>query len=53
MYKMFELEGWPEFHKTWTAVRTRFIDDYVTKATATGGFAQSTSARAWTRGRTG
>ena len=37
---MFELEGWPEFHKMWTAVRTRFIDDYVTKATATGGFAQ-------------
>ena len=40
MCKMFELEGWPEFHKTWTAVRTRFIDDYVTKATATGGLAQ-------------
>lgn len=29
MCKMFEFEGWPEFHKTWVAVRTRFIDDKI------------------------
>jgi O-methyltransferase involved in polyketide biosynthesis len=23
MCTMFEFEGWPEFHKTWVAVRTR------------------------------
>ena len=23
----FGFDDWPEFHKTWTAVRTKFIDD--------------------------
>lgn len=27
----FGLPDWPEFHKTWTAVRTRFIDDQIVK----------------------
>jgi methyltransferase (TIGR00027 family) len=36
----FGFEGWPEFHKMWTAVRTRFIDDYITKAAATSTYAQ-------------
>lgn len=31
---MFGFEGWPEFHKMWTAVRTKFIDDQLAKATA-------------------
>jgi methyltransferase (TIGR00027 family) len=31
---MFGFEGWPEFHKMWTAVRTKFIDDQLSKATA-------------------
>jgi len=25
----FGFSGWPEFHKTWTVVRTRFIDDTI------------------------
>jgi len=29
----FKFPGWPEFHKMWTAVRTKFIDDELTKAT--------------------
>jgi len=36
----FEMEGWPDFHKTWTAVRTRFIDDRVAQLAATGAFLQ-------------
>lgn len=27
----FGLPEWPDFHKTWTAVRTRFIDDQIQK----------------------
>ncbi len=27
----FGLPDWPEFHKTWTAVRTRFIDDQIVR----------------------
>ena len=27
----FELPGWPEFHTMWTAVRTRFIDNRVSR----------------------
>lgn len=37
---MFEFEGWPEFHKTWVAVRTRFIDDRIAQHAASGKFAQ-------------
>jgi len=37
---MFELTDWPEFHKTWTAVRTRFIDEHVCECTGTKCFAQ-------------
>lgn len=40
MCTMFELEGWPEFHKTWTVVRTRFIDDHVAQSARTGSFQQ-------------
>eukprot|EP01052_Picozoa_sp_SAG31_P054456 SAG31_NODE_14508_length_802_cov_1.903272_1_plen_143_part_00 len=29
MCKIFEFDGWPVFHKCWTAVRTRFIDDCI------------------------
>lgn len=25
----FGFDDWPEFHKTWTAVRTKFIDDHI------------------------
>jgi len=27
-----DLPGWSDFHKQWTAVRTRFIDDQITRA---------------------
>ncbi|CAK9069006.1 unnamed protein product [Durusdinium trenchii] len=27
----FGLDGWPEFHKTWTAVRTHFIDEQIAR----------------------
>merc|ERR1712159_887497 len=37
---MFEFPGWSEFHKTWTAVRTKFIDDVVTNLASTGKFEQ-------------
>jgi len=30
----FQFEGWPEFHKMWTAVRTKFIDDQLARVTA-------------------
>jgi methyltransferase (TIGR00027 family) len=36
----FGFTGWPEFHKQWTAVRTRFIDDFVTANADTQAFAQ-------------
>uniref|UniRef100_A0A7S4QLU3 Uncharacterized protein n=1 Tax=Alexandrium monilatum TaxID=311494 RepID=A0A7S4QLU3_9DINO len=36
----FGLDGWPEFHKMWTAVRTRFIDDRIAEHAATGRFPQ-------------
>jgi methyltransferase (TIGR00027 family) len=36
----FELPDWPEFHKMWTAVRTKFIDDHVTSFAASGKFQQ-------------
>ena len=28
----FGLEGWPTFHKTWTAVRTHFIDEHIARS---------------------
>lgn len=31
---MFELSGWPDFHRQWTAVRTKYIDDAVAKYSA-------------------
>ena len=34
--KVFGVEGWPEFHKTWTAVRTKFIDDHIRRCASTG-----------------
>merc|ERR1719181_1868689 len=34
------LPGWTAFHRTWTAVRTKFIDDAITKYAATGRFKQ-------------
>merc|ERR1712242_476279 len=37
---LFGLTDWPEFHKCWTAVRTKFIDDRVREHASTGGFAQ-------------
>jgi methyltransferase (TIGR00027 family) len=36
----FGYEGWPEFHKTWTVVRTKFIDDTVARLAGTGRFKQ-------------
>lgn len=36
----FGFEGWEDFHKSWTAVRTRFIDDRVAEHAKTGNFAQ-------------
>jgi len=32
----FGLPDWPNFHKTWTAVRTRFIDDQIQKYAGSG-----------------
>eukprot|EP00928_Gymnodinium_smaydae_P075538 TRINITY_DN5855_c1_g2_i1.p1 TRINITY_DN5855_c1_g2~~TRINITY_DN5855_c1_g2_i1.p1 ORF type:complete len:302 (-),score=62.91 TRINITY_DN5855_c1_g2_i1:484-1314(-) len=40
MCKMFEFEDWPEFHKSWVAVRTRFIDDRIAEYAAQGNFLQ-------------
>ena len=40
MCEPFEFPGWREFHKTWVAVRTRFIDDCVAQHAAAEGFAQ-------------
>lgn len=40
MCQMFEFGDWAEFHKTWTAVRTRFIDDRIAEHAAAGGVAQ-------------
>mmetsp|Transcript_21569 Transcript_21569/g.60711 ORF Transcript_21569/g.60711 Transcript_21569/m.60711 type:complete len:288 (+) Transcript_21569:69-932(+) len=37
---MFEFPDWPEFHKTWVAVRTRFIDDRIAECAAAGRFSQ-------------
>ena len=37
---MFEFPEWPEFHKTWTAVRTKFIDSNVDRWATTGQFQQ-------------
>lgn len=31
----FQFDGWVEFHKMWTAVRTKFIDDELAKACGT------------------
>lgn len=36
----FNFDAWPEFHKTWTAVRTKFIDDTVARLASTGQFRQ-------------
>ena len=33
---LFGLNNWPEFHKTWTAVRTKFIDDLIEKHAGSG-----------------
>merc|ERR1712224_456772 len=40
MCGVFEFEGWPEFHKSWVAVRTRFIDDRIKHYASTGRFTQ-------------
>mmetsp|Transcript_2496 Transcript_2496/g.4533 ORF Transcript_2496/g.4533 Transcript_2496/m.4533 type:complete len:284 (-) Transcript_2496:352-1203(-) len=40
MCTAFGLEGWPEFHKTWVAVRTRFIDDCIADSASMGTFSQ-------------
>lgn len=37
---MFEMPEWLEFHKMWTAVRTKFIDDNVLKLSTSGEFHQ-------------
>jgi methyltransferase (TIGR00027 family) len=37
---MFEFVDWPEFHKQWTAVRTRFIDDRIREYAASGNIQQ-------------
>lgn len=37
---LFGLTDWPEFHKTWTSVRTKYIDDTVTRHASTGRFRQ-------------
>lgn len=36
----FGYDGWPEFHKTWTAVRTKFIDDTIAHLASSGRFTQ-------------
>jgi len=36
----FGFPEWPEFHKMWTAVRTKFIDDRLKAHAATGEFTQ-------------
>ena len=36
MATTFSFPDWPEFHKTWVAVRTRFIDDAVAEHAAGG-----------------
>jgi len=36
----FNFGGWPEFHKTWTVVRTKFIDDTIARVAGTGKFRQ-------------
>ena len=33
----FGLPDWPDFHRTWTAVRTRFIDDQIQKYAESSG----------------
>ena len=40
MSKVFGFGDWREFHKTWVAIRTRFIDDCVAHAVEAGGFVQ-------------
>jgi len=40
MCTMFEFPDWPEFHKMWTAVRTKFIDERVTELASSGSFQQ-------------
>lgn len=40
MCGVFEFEGWPTFHKTWVAVRTRYIDDRVDELAARGDILQ-------------
>merc|ERR1712070_142449 len=36
----FGFAEWPEFHKTWTAVRTKFIDDHLAALTRSGEITQ-------------
>mmetsp|Transcript_64892 Transcript_64892/g.156852 ORF Transcript_64892/g.156852 Transcript_64892/m.156852 type:complete len:286 (+) Transcript_64892:72-929(+) len=36
----FDFGDWPEFHKVWAAVRTKFIDDTIAKHAASGKFPQ-------------
>lgn len=40
MATMFEFPEWPDFHKQWVAVRTRFIDDQITEHAAAAGISQ-------------
>ena len=37
---MFEFPDWPEFHRTWTAVRTKFIDDRIKEFADSGKITQ-------------
>jgi methyltransferase (TIGR00027 family) len=36
----FNFQGWQDFHKTWTVVRTKFIDDKIAELAASGRFKQ-------------
>jgi len=36
----FYFPGWPEFHKTWTVVRTKFIDDTIVRLAKAGAHKQ-------------
>ena len=48
----FGLPDWPDFHRSWTAVRTRFIDDQIQKyADGSGRYQQLVNLGAGTSGR--
>ena len=51
MCSTFEVPGWEEFHKTWVAVRTKYIDDFV-RDTPTSSHSLSISALVWIQDHT-